>query len=539
MTDIHHAGEGAAESRGVAPNGTPLAQGVCQAPLVAMDFDPIGNVQACCANALYPLGNIAENSLREIWEGARAQLLRSALARGNLNLGCGVCRYRIVEAGGGVPRDYYDQFAVDEPVPQWPQLLAFSLHNTCNLACVMCGGDASSRIRTQRDGLPGLPHRYGDEFFEQIIPFLENCRAMDFVGGEPFLVREHHRIWEQLATLGRRLPISVTTNGTVWNERVEWVLDTFPTNICVSFDGTSAETFEGMRVGAEYLEVRENLDRFAAYTAGAGTALTLSFSLTRHNWQEMGSVLLLAEDLGADVTVQTVIEPDHGVQRLPTDSLSEAVASLDAQSETIRHSLVRTGATWDRELARLHAELERRSAGRPRILVMEPPAEGHAQHVTDFARATTTPRSDRPAVRSAAESGLRAWSQTGRVGRWRLDRSGRVATAPEPGSDPLGEIGIDAGPMVGETLVTVVDRVAARLGARLWVAEEFHEPDRSEQTLWFGRDVRDKAGLIMRWTTVGRGRSGHDVFYAVDARFLPDSAVGSSPVALTSRQKVT
>ena len=161
---------------------------ICRAPWVVMDFDPLGNVQACCANALYPLGNVADADLREIWDGARATSLRRALRRHDLNLGCGICRYRLSEAGGAVPRDYYEQFPVDgdllldDEVPAWPQLLAFSLHNTCNLACVMCGGDASSSIRTQRNGLPPLPHVYGDAFFDQLSPFLDHCSAIDFVG---------------------------------------------------------------------------------------------------------------------------------------------------------------------------------------------------------------------------------------------------------------------------------------------------------------------------------------------------------------------
>ena len=105
-----------------------------------------------------------------IWEGPRARSLRAALARGDLGYGCSVCRHRLEHSAGGMPIDLYDLYPLADPAvtPEWPALLSFSLHNTCNLACIMCGGDASSKIRTQRDGLPGLPHAYGDAFFEQI-----------------------------------------------------------------------------------------------------------------------------------------------------------------------------------------------------------------------------------------------------------------------------------------------------------------------------------------------------------------------------------
>ncbi|MFM7068436.1 MAG: SPASM domain-containing protein, partial [Actinomycetes bacterium] len=166
---------------------TPL----CGAPFVAMEFDPFGDVQVCCANSLYPIGNVAESSLHEIWHGPRARAIRAALTDGDMSLGCSVCRYRLTFGHGDLARDYYDNFPLPEldsdGQPAWPHSLQFSLHNTCNLECVMCGADRSSKIRTRRSGLEPLPHAYGDAFFEQVVPFLEHAAIVDFSGGEPFL----------------------------------------------------------------------------------------------------------------------------------------------------------------------------------------------------------------------------------------------------------------------------------------------------------------------------------------------------------------
>lgn len=511
--------------------------GACRAPLVAMDFDPLGNVQACCANALFPLGNVNEQTLREIWEGARANLLRDALAAGDLGLGCGVCRHRLDGTGGGVPLDYYEQFPVHDEVPAWPQLLAFSLHNTCNLACVMCGADASSRIRTQRDGLAPLPHSYGDPFFEQLGPFLEHCSHLDFVGGEPFLVREHIRVWELLASIRRDVPVSVTTNATVWNARVEWVLDTFATNVCVSIDAVDPDVFEAQRVGAVHAEVFDNLHRFHAYTRTRGTALTLSFSLTRHNWHELGAVLGLAEQLEAGINVQTVMEPDHGLQRAPTAELAAAVDDLRRQGESLRPTLTTTGSTWDREIRRLEVELDRRRERRPRNRIMEPPAPDHRDHAVAFARATSTPRSQRAAALARAIAGLRRWSPDGSVARFDLDRSGAITSITTDGGDPFASIGVRCDALPGHPLSELIAMVEAELGAQLWIAEEAAEPDRREQTLWFGRDVRDKAGLIVRWTTIATGRGRHTIVCATDDRFVPRPSTGETRVRLTERRR--
>ena len=130
-----------------------------------------------------------------------------------------------------------------------PQILGFSLNNTCNLACVMCGADASSRIR-RKVGLPTLERAYDDSFFEELVPLLEGCRWVDFRGGEPFLVREHHRVWDLMEEVHSTAPVSITTNATIWDERVESVLDRFDTSIVLSFDGVTENTFESVREGS-------------------------------------------------------------------------------------------------------------------------------------------------------------------------------------------------------------------------------------------------------------------------------------------------
>ncbi|MFN8016903.1 MAG: SPASM domain-containing protein [Acidimicrobiales bacterium] len=339
---------------------------LCAAPWVAMEFDPFGNVQACCANALHPLGNITRERLPEIWHGPRADALREALAAGDLTRGCDICRHRLHHPGGEIPLEYYNQFARPGAPTTWPRLLSFSLHNTCNLACVMCGADLSSKIRSTRSDLPPLPHVYGDEFFEDLVPFLVACEAIDFAGGEPFLVREHRRVWELLAELGVRPTTSVTTNGTVWNDHVEWVLDTFSPNICVSVDAMDPTTFEAVRVGARFDEVMANIERFEQQAEATGSGVYLSFSMTRHNWSELAPVLRFADEHGMDVSIQTVVEPAHGVQHLPVEELREVVATMERQEVDLLAHLDRNHDGWLRQLARLRAEVDERADGRAR-----------------------------------------------------------------------------------------------------------------------------------------------------------------------------
>ncbi|MCB0959701.1 MAG: SPASM domain-containing protein [Acidimicrobiales bacterium] len=60
-----------------------------------MYFAPDGQVRACCVNTDYTLGRVPQQSIREIWEGARIASLRTTLEGRDFSLGCQDCEHRI------------------------------------------------------------------------------------------------------------------------------------------------------------------------------------------------------------------------------------------------------------------------------------------------------------------------------------------------------------------------------------------------------------------------------------------------------------
>lgn len=498
-----------------------------------MEFDPFGDVLACCANALYPLGNVARSSLRSIWEGARAATLRDALRDHDLSFGCSVCRHRLTYGHGDLPRDYYDNFPLPEGDPEWPHSLQFSLHNTCNLSCVMCGGDRSSSIRSRRDGLPPLPRVYGERFFEELPPFLEHSGAVDFSGGEPFLVPEHHRVWDLLIQMPPALrPLcSLTTNGTVWNAKVERVLDEIDCHISVSVDAMTASTFEAIRVGARRDEVFANLERFLAYTRSRGTILTLSWSLMRQNWSELGAAMRFADERGIQVRVNTVIDPEYGVQRLPTDELRRVVESLEAESVTLAPELELNRPMWLREVGRLREELDLRSTMTGlRPLTMEPAGPHNARHVVEMVLQAGDRRvlpDAVPALVSEARADLQRWCGPA-IGHIRVTPDGHLASVR---LDGVLDVGFDADGAGPATLVDLVEAVVERSGGSLLIAEESPEGDRLVQTLCVGRPVRDKDVLVVRLVSIADG-DGTTVLVGVDSTLVGSGSRVETPVAL-------
>jgi len=509
----------------------PRSLSMCAAPFVAMEFDQFGDVQACCANALYPLGNVRDMTVREIWEGERAQTLRAAVQRNDMNYGCGVCRHRLEHGYGELPLEYYDNFPMSSLNPQWPHSLQFSLHNTCNLECTMCGADRSSKIRSRRAHLPPLPHAYGDAFFEQIEPFLHHAGAVDFSGGEPFLVTEHYRIWQMLAAMEKRPLCSLTTNGTIWNERVEEILEQVPSHICVSIDGTTAATFESVRTGASFANVMENFERFDQYTNRMGTELSISWSLVRQNWFELGLMMRFAEERGIKVKVQTVIEPEFGVQRMATSELALVIESLEIEGEALLPVLDINRDMWLREVKRLQLELESRSDPRPAPRYMEPPSSDNVAHVTDMINEYRgrVPTESSPAIEQRSRQELIDWGGAA-VGTVRLGTDGKIAgidlAAPFPGLAVTPATGATS------TFAAVLRAMTDATCSVLWIADEVREADRLLHTLWLGRPMRDKVGTTVRMIS-HPSPGGITVHIAADRRFVEQPS--GSPVALQRR----
>lgn len=522
---------------------TTSAAVVCRAPFVTLEFDPFGEVQACCANALYPLGNVKTSTIEEIWTGARAEHLRAALRAGDLALGCAVCRHRIETSGAELPLEAYAGFPLPGPdeAPGWPHRLSFSLHNTCNLACGMCGSDRSSRIRSQRDHLPPLASSYDDAFFEQLAPFLEHCQLVDFVGGEPFLIRGHHRIWDFLIDRGLRPRCGITTNGTIWNARVERVLDWFDTDVRVSIDGMSRRTFEQVRVGASYDEVFENLDRFQAVAAREGNHLAINWSFIQQNWFELGEMMLWAEERSLPVHVMTVLEHGFGVQHLPDRALSMVIEAMHEQTDHLLPHLVINRASWLRQITMLEAEAALREGGTPPEPCMEPADSTHVAAVTSaieqLGASTAVDQQAADERRATALADLDRWFAGGPdsdarsipVGRVELAASGAVTALDLAPILPH----VDA-TTTAASLGQVIEVVRSGIGGRLWFGDSVTDRQVISHLLYVGGEARDKTGTILHLRSYATVQ-GVEVLIARDDRFGEAARVSAEPVALTPK----
>jgi MoaA/NifB/PqqE/SkfB family radical SAM enzyme len=398
----------------------------CYSPFNSMFFDTAGVVRACCLNSDYTLGDLKYQRLDAIWNGPRARSLRDAMRRYDLRLGCQQCQGAIERGNfsnehatlSSIHAIKYDAFPIveREGAAPWPTNLEFNLSNVCNLECVMCNGDLSSLIRSKREHRPPMPHVYDDTFFRDLDPYLPRIQSAQFLGGEPFLIQEHFRVWERMAAVARPIWVGIVTNGTIWNERVERVLASLPVSIAMSIDGITKESFESIRVNARLEVFLENCERFLAYHRAAGRPMTFNWTLSTLNYHEFADFLLFADARQCDVTVCTLMAPESFcLYKLETAELRKVLETMERRDGEMQRSLHHVRHVWNNSLANLRAALAEHPPAAPAAPAANdpPPAPRSAVFGGLLAGSRALQNGDGERAAAEARAALRAWSGGG------------------------------------------------------------------------------------------------------------------------------
>ncbi|MDR1998255.1 MAG: radical SAM protein [Candidatus Margulisbacteria bacterium] len=233
---------------------------VCYAAATTLNFDTMGRITACCFNRGYILGSYPDTSIKAAWLGPERKKLLNALNKYDFRLGCGYCQEKIL----------HNQYCEISQEPWdlvnnngWPSKMEFEFSPVCNLECIMCGGKWSSAIRKNREKLPPLNPPLDDAFLEQLEEFIPHLKYAAFLGGEPFLAPAYYKIWQKIAKLNKNLSVHITSNCSIYNKKVQEVLDLLPNlRITASLDSLQKATYESIRRGACFETVLAHVNIF-------------------------------------------------------------------------------------------------------------------------------------------------------------------------------------------------------------------------------------------------------------------------------------
>lgn len=325
----------------------PAARGkLCHAPFVSLNFEQNGNITACCFNRTDVLGKYPAQSIEQAWRGAALKKLRNQVDSGSLDGGCKLCKI-LLESGNysGTKAIHYDEYArprslkerikqtigLDSTLPA-PRVFEFEISNQCNLQCEMCNGYFSSTIRKNREKLPPIDSPYDDAFVEQVEHFLPELTDLKFLGGEPFLVDLYYKIWERVIEKNPQIRVHITTNGTIFNNRVREIMSKLKMGLVVSIDSIDKKEFEGIRKGANLERVLDNFQSFKELTQQNKTYLTIAACAMSSNWKGIPDLIRFANGQQVPIHFNVVWNPGHlSMRYMSYTQLDKVIAFYNSQ----------------------------------------------------------------------------------------------------------------------------------------------------------------------------------------------------------------
>lgn len=319
----------------------------CNAPFNNMYFTIEGGV-GCCWLTIgeeYSEKWGPGRTIRDIWFGTQFNKIREAIDRNNLHTFCKVCEANVLNGRRPLAQAYDNTY----PIGKYPSMMEMEVSNLCNLECIMCNGDLSSRIRKNRERRAPLVSPYNDEFVEQMKEFIPHLSELRFNGGEPFLHKFVYKILDQVALLNPTCKVTIATNGTVFSKVVQRYFESINLNINLSLDSLTPDIYESIRVNSKFDLVTKNLEELRKLCKQYDRNMCIMVNPMRMNWHELPEFVRFANARDVHLWFNTIQRPLHlALWNLPKEELQKIYDFLKNQEfEVDENNRWHRGNVWD------------------------------------------------------------------------------------------------------------------------------------------------------------------------------------------------
>jgi len=195
--------------------------------------------------------------------------------------------------------------------------------NRCNLKCLHC----ARKTLDNNKGIGNLNKTTFSALLTQ-IPELE-CVAL-YGLGEPFTNSQFFDMVDELKSKG--IYVHVTSNATIISESVaEKLISKRVDHLNVSLDGATKETYESIRIGANFNDVVKNVEQLAHIRKSRKSKiprLSISMVLTKNNLGELVNLIRLGKKIDIDDIRIQDLNPIWGTKELEIENsgiLSEKI----------------------------------------------------------------------------------------------------------------------------------------------------------------------------------------------------------------------
>jgi len=272
----------------------------CYSPWTNIDISPTGDVTPCCkfqTSYCTQKFNIQNSSIDEYANSEFIAEIKQQFKQDEWPAGCERCR---IEEDNSIEskrildytrwKEHYDNYDLNSN-KFITSSIAFG--NTCNLKCITCGPQSSSRWQKEYFDLyqVDVPHHkfYKNNFVMDFVEHAPYIIHVDIPGGEPFLsgVKEQQELLNYYIDNDQASKISLhyTTNGTTFPDDTWWSLwEHFKEiDLQLSIDGIG-NRYEYIRYPAIWTELTNNVDCYITKeTQLANVRLSVSHTVSAYN----------------------------------------------------------------------------------------------------------------------------------------------------------------------------------------------------------------------------------------------------------------
>jgi MoaA/NifB/PqqE/SkfB family radical SAM enzyme/SAM-dependent methyltransferase len=337
---------------------------MCVIPWTNLMVRPDGTAHFCC-DVLEPLrigdrdGNVARDSLDELWNAEQLVSVRSAMARGEKPPDCHVCWKREAEGGvsrrqginpayrglgGTLPIESLGEVgaATGYRLERKPDWFVLELGNVCNLRCRSCTPVSSSRIaadRVQRSWMPeAVPPGSGSTaWFRQIDKMADDIASgagenaiLSLMGGEPFLIEHTWSLLEALVARGvaSKIFVGLSTNGQQTHPKLAELAPLFRGfNTSISIDGTG-KLYDYLRSGGTWPKLVETVEQLMEVP---NLQVSVVPTFQNANVLDISEVVRFADERGLALAYNILLAPARlGATNLPPSVRRIAASRLRA-----------------------------------------------------------------------------------------------------------------------------------------------------------------------------------------------------------------
>jgi radical SAM protein with 4Fe4S-binding SPASM domain len=266
----------------------------CYSPWTNIDISPTGDISPCCKFQTESYLNISSSSIEDYQNSELLGKVKESFKNNTWPPGCERCR---IEETNQIEskrlldytrwKDQYSNYNFDSGFIT----ASIAFGNTCNLKCITCNPESSSRWRKEHLDLFGttIEHVkfFKKDFVEDFTKQAPNLVHIDIPGGEPFLsgIDEQKKLLAYYVSTGSagNITIHYTTNATIFPDNEWWDLLSYfkEVDMQLSIDGVGAH-YEYIRYPGNWDILVQNVEQYLRLQH-SNVRLSVSHTLSAYN----------------------------------------------------------------------------------------------------------------------------------------------------------------------------------------------------------------------------------------------------------------